>query len=65
MAEPVAPIVLRFPTAADPMLAWAGLTVLERVPAWFAAANPHGALGAPCTLDFDDGMVIDMLDGEA
>lgn len=65
VAEPVALIVLRLPTAADRTLSWAALTVFERVPAWFAAANPLDAVDAPCTLLFGDGRVVDMLAGEA
>jgi uncharacterized protein YndB with AHSA1/START domain len=47
IAEPIAPIVLRIPTAADPATLWAALTVPERIAAWFA----HGWhwLGAPAS----------------
>ena len=47
MAEPILPIVLRMPTAADPATLWAALTVPERIAAWFA----HGWhwLGAPAS----------------
>ncbi len=64
MAEPVAPIVLRLPTA-DRTLPRAALTVFERVPAWFAAANPPDAVDALSTLLLDDGRVVGMLAGEA
>lgn len=59
MAEPILPIVLRMPTAADPATLWAALTVPERVAAWFATASPLGAVGAPYTLDFGDGSIVD------
>ena len=59
MAEPIAPIVLRLPINADPATLWAALTVPERVIAWFATASPLGAVGAPYTLDFGDGSVVD------
>ena len=47
------------PTAADPATLWAALTVPERVAAWFATASPLGAVGAPYTLDFGDGSIVD------
>jgi uncharacterized protein YndB with AHSA1/START domain len=59
MAEPIAPIVLRMPTAAHPATLWAALPVPGRAAAWFATASPLGAVGAPYTLDFGDGSVVD------
>jgi len=59
MAQPIASIVLRMPTAADPATLWAALTVPERVAAWFTTASPLGTVGAPYTLDFGDGSVVD------
>jgi uncharacterized protein YndB with AHSA1/START domain len=59
MAEPIVPILLRLPTGADPSTLWAALTVPERVAAWFATPSPLGAVGAPYTLDFGDGSVVD------
>jgi len=59
MAQSIAPIVLRMPTAADPVTLWAALTVSERVAAWFTTASPLGAVGTPYTLDFGDGSVVD------
>jgi len=59
MAQSIAPIVLRMPTAADPATLWAALTVPERVAAWFTTASPLGAVGAPYTLDFGDGSIVD------
>jgi uncharacterized protein YndB with AHSA1/START domain len=59
MAETIAPIILRLPTAADPATLWAALTVPERVAAWFTSASPLGAVGAPYTLDFGDGSIVD------
>jgi uncharacterized protein YndB with AHSA1/START domain len=59
MAEPIAPIVLRLPTAADPATLWTAITVPERVAAWFTTAGPLGPVGAPYTLDFGDGSVVD------
>jgi len=59
MAQPVAPIVVRVPISADPTTFWATLTVPGRVAAWWTTASPLGAVGAPYTLDFDDGSVVD------
>ena len=59
MAEPIAPIVLRLPTAADPATLWTALTVPERVADWFTTARSLGAVGAPYTLDFGDGSAVD------
>ena len=59
MPRSIAPIVLRMPTAADPVTLWAALTVPERVAAWFTIASPLGAVGAPYTLDFGDGSIVD------
>jgi hypothetical protein len=39
VAEPVAPIVLRLPTADDPTLLGAALTVPDRVAAWLRLAG--------------------------
>jgi uncharacterized protein YndB with AHSA1/START domain len=47
------------PTAADPATVWAALTVPERIAAWFATASPLGLVGAPYTLDFGDGSIVD------
>ncbi len=59
MAEPIAPIDLRPPTAADPATLWTALTVPERVAAWFTMASPLRAVGAPHALDVGDGSVVD------
>jgi uncharacterized protein YndB with AHSA1/START domain len=59
MAEPIAPIVLRLSTVADPATLWTALTDPERVAAWFTSASPLGAVGEPYTLDFGDGSVVD------
>lgn len=59
MAEPIAPILLRLPTAAPPATLWAALTVPERVAAWFTTASALGGVGSPYTLDFGDGSIVD------
>jgi len=58
-AQPIAPIILRLPTAADPATLWAALTVPERIASWFTTASPLGAVGAPYRLDFGDGSMVD------
>ena len=59
MFEPIAPILIRLPTAADPATLWSALTVPARVAAWFAIASPLGDIGTPYTLEFGDGSLVD------
>jgi uncharacterized protein YndB with AHSA1/START domain len=59
MAAEIDPIELTFDTPAEPEIAWAYLTVPDRVAEWFTEVTPLGAVGEPYRLDFGEGSIVE------
>jgi uncharacterized protein YndB with AHSA1/START domain len=57
--EPPLPIDLTVETDAPPRVAWAAITVPDRVAEWLTEATALGRVGDPYRLDFGDGSVVE------